>query len=142
MAKKKKNKVIHTVNDKGQRCVIVPVDPEKLRQEHERFLNHATARLGLAALFNLEAKLAHILKNEPHVSEYQETSSRLISVLQTYYDQIGPPQKGEPGNVFWYPIRNLDPGDRGRALSFMPEVRSLYVTIVEMIEIKKQTVGE
>jgi len=135
---KKKRKIIRGVDEEGRPFTSISVDIDELRESRERVLNRAAERLGLVGLYNLRDTLNAILENEPTVSQYKEVATRLSTLLQTYYEQIGKPKKGDPGNVFWTPIRQIDPEDRGRAHSFMPAIRSLKRTVDELIELKKK----
>ncbi|MCK5610874.1 hypothetical protein KAR91_53870 [Candidatus Pacearchaeota archaeon] len=119
-------------NMDGKVVTTRKIDKDDLEKQWKNRVKKVADAFNKEEIIELISILENILNNIPTVDQYFSVAKSLTCSLQTCYDRVGQP------NLFWHPIKNINPEIYGKANTLSKEVKSLLKSIHEVAEMMKE----
>jgi hypothetical protein len=104
----------------GNKMTMYKIDMDSIKKSHEESIIKVATAIEGSDLFDLFNVFTNVLNNIPSVTEYLDIAENLSAYLKVIYEKVGSP------NIFWHPIKNIDPDIYGKAQTLIPEVFDLF----------------
>lgn len=108
------------------------IDMDKIKESNDESNRKVAKKFSFEDLKNLVIHLERILNNVPTVDKYEKEAIELTKRLNSCYNIVGVP------NLFWHPIKNIDPTIYGKAQTFLKQVFQLFETMHDVAQIMKE----